>query len=128
MEMLNQVVYSSFGHHLRSELAKVYEKLKIETPFCFGYLCWRFEELLTISYESEHDCINIDYGLYQKDKGKVIDAINKAKAKNIKVKFYIPRPYQENLDDFKIFKELGVDTVITDFPIEALELAKQVEA
>ena len=126
--MLNQVVYSSFGHHLRAELAKVYERLNIETPFSFGFLCWQFEELLTIGYESEHDSINIDYGLYQKDKQKVIDAIEKAKAKNMKIKFYIPRPYKENEDDFKIFKELGVDTVITDYPIEALEFAKKLEA
>lgn len=125
--MLNQVVYSSFSHALRNELEKVYKKLNITQPFSFGYLCWQYDELETISYESEHDSINIDYGLYQRDAKKVLAAVEKAKSKNMKVKFYIPRPYQENLDDLKLMKEMGVDTIITDFPIEALELVKKLE-
>src|SRR5690606_21374554 len=68
--MLNQVVYSSFSHYMRKELEKVYKKLDIQEPFSFGFLCWQFEELLTIDDGTEHDSINIDYGLYQQDSQK----------------------------------------------------------
>jgi glycerophosphoryl diester phosphodiesterase len=116
MGMLDQVVFSSFVHSHREELAKAFKKLGIEKTFSFGYLIWQFEGFPDLKNATEEDSVNIDYGLYLQNKERVLEEINKAREKKMKLKFYVPRSHKETEEDYSIMEKLGTDTIITDYP------------
>jgi glycerophosphoryl diester phosphodiesterase len=121
MGMLDQVVFSSFVHSQREEFAKAFKKLGIEKTNSFGYLVWRFEDFPDLSHGVEGDSLNIDYELYVKDPERIQQEMNKAREKNMLIKFYIPRSLKETEEDYKMIERLGADTLITDYPEKVLE-------
>jgi len=120
MGMLDQTLFCSFVHSQREELAKAFKKLGIDRPFTFGYLVWQFDEFPDLSNGVEGDSLNIDYGLYVKDKERVLQEMGKARERNMLVKFYIPRSHIETEEDYKVLESLGTDTIITDYPEKLL--------
>jgi len=121
MGMLDQVIFSSFVHSQREELAKAFKKLGIDRPFSFGYLVWQFEDFPDLTHGVEGDSLNIDYELYIKDKERILQEMSKARERNMLIKFYIPRSLKETDEDYKILENLGTDTIITDYPEQLLQ-------
>lgn len=120
-DMLNQVTFSSFKHKHKTGLELARKELACEQSVEFGFLVWVIPDFAEyIDMAAKGDCLSIDVGLLLKHEEFILAEIAKAKAKEMKIKFYFGFEQEETDEIYKRLEDLKVDTLIVNHPHKSM--------
>ena len=121
LSMLNQVSFSSFIHKHKAGLELARKELSCEQNLEFGFLVWLVPDFAEyINTASKGDALSIDVALLLSNEEFVLGEIAKAKAKEMKIKFYFGFDQEETDDIYKRLEDLKVDTLIVNHPNKSM--------
>jgi len=131
-DILEQITFSSFNHYLRKRLTKEVEKRGLKTRITFGFLMRVVDPTLP-NYETETqpgDSLNLDIRFLERNRQECLEHIAKAKKAQMKIIFWFPMEYLHEVTFYDDLLQIGIDTIITNKPIELNEyfVAKQLGA
>jgi len=113
LDMFNQVCLSSFVHKHKINVEEARRQLEIENALEFGFLVWTlqcFEFYLQAAHAG--DTLNIDIDLLLQHESFILEHIEKARAKDMKIKFYFGFHAEESHDVYRKLESLKVDALI----------------
>jgi glycerophosphoryl diester phosphodiesterase len=120
LDMFEQVCFSSFVHAHKTWLEEGKKELDIKQDLEFGFLVWQNQDFKEyISLAQRGDSLNIDIELLLKQEAFIMEEINKAREKELKIKFYFGFEIEENNEIYKRLEDLKVDTLIINHPLKS---------
>jgi len=126
MDMFDQVCFSSFVHKHKQNVEDARKELSLERNLEFGFLVWTLQDFETyLQVASVGDALNIDIELLLRHEAFVLEHMDKARAKNMKIKFYFGFESEETHDVYKRLEELRVDTLIINHPLKSVDFLTQ---
>lgn len=122
MDMLDQVVFSSFLHTHKDKLEEVKRELNVANNLEFGFLVWQLQDFSQYVHKAmSGDCLSIDIELLMKHEAFILEEISKAREKQMKIKFYFGFEIDENDTVYRKLEDLKVDTLIINHPLKTLD-------
>jgi len=118
--MLGQITFSSFHHSLRRRLTMETERRRI-APISFGYLSHVYDPRFpNYRMTQPGDTINVDIRYLQLFRRATLTQIFAARARGVMTKIWFPMVFESEIPFYEDLIELGVDYIITNEPILAL--------
>jgi len=113
LDMFNQVCFSSFVHKHKNNVEEARRQLGIDNSIEFGFLVWTLQ-CFDFYLEAAHagDTLNIDIDLLLQHEDFILEHIEKAKAKDMRIKFYFGFHAEESHDVYRRLEDLKVDALI----------------
>jgi len=120
LDMFDQVFFSSFKHSHKTWLEEGKKELDIKNHLQFGFLVWQLEDFKEyIALAQSGDSLNIDIELLLKHEAFIMEEMDKAREKGLKIKYYFGFEIEENNEIYKRLEDLKVDTCIINHPLKS---------
>jgi len=120
LDMFDQICFSSFLHSHKTWLEEGKKELDIKENLEFGFLVWQLQDFKEyISLATKGDSLNIDIELLMKHEAFIMEEMDKAREKELKIKYYFGFEIEESNEIYKRLEDLKVDTCIINHPLKS---------